>query len=262
MIRTSRPRLGQSFTLFAAIAMATTVIATAAPKAFAQSIDDPSEGAVELPSDAPSAYPPKNNNAPAAAPPTGRKAAEKYMAPRSGRNQSNVRNENKDFSSGFRGKDDHYLAVSVGSFVSDNAYKWGARDSAGNVGSWMLGVTYRVGEWTNSMDLNVRVDLQRFKLDEGPATKIAFLPMITFPDASSKFPLFFGIGAGLGVFAQQISNESALSFDYQLVAGARFFDVYNNLGLFVEAGLKNHVLLLTDGQFNGTFVSVGSVFAF
>ena len=257
MIRTSRPRLGQSFILFAAVVA---LIATSAPKAFAQSIDDPSEGAVELPSDAPSAYPPKNTSAPA--PHTGRKAAEKYMAPRSGRDQSNVRNENKDFSSGFGNKDAHYLAVSIGSFVSDNAYKWGARDSAGNVGSWMLGVTYRVGEWTNSFDLNVRVDLQRFKLDEGSATKIAFLPMITFPDASSKFPLFFGVGAGLGVFAQQISNESSLSFDYQLVAGARFFDVYKNLGLFVEAGLKNHVLLLTDGQFNGTFVSVGSVFAF
>ena len=228
---------------------------------FAQSIDDPSDGAVELPADG-SAYPEKG--APPANPrPTGRRAAEKYMAPRGGRAQSQTQNQQ---SSGYlpsgSGPDSHYLAVHLGLMMSDNAYKWGQFDSAPNVGKWNFGVTYRMGEWVNSMDLNARIDVQRYQLPDGQATKISFLPLITFPDASSKFPLYFGVGAGLGLFAAQIANESALSLDYQIIAGARFFDVYNNAGFFVEAGMKNSAFLLSDGQFNGLFAAIGSVFTF
>ena len=227
-----------------------------APKAYSQSIDDASEGAIELPDEEPSAYPEKE------ATPTGRKAAEKYMAPRKSTRSRNISGVGSGGGGGSRGGGDHFLAVHLGMMVTDNAYKWGGRDSSGNVGKWNAGVTYRVGEWVNSMDLNVRIDVQRFQLDEGNATKLSFLPVITFPDASSKFPLYFGIGAGLGVFAQQISNESALAFDYQLIAGARFFDIFDNTGFFVEAGMKNHAHLLSDGQFNGSFVALGAVFTF
>jgi hypothetical protein len=86
--------------------------------------------------------------------------------------------------------------------------------------------------------------------------------MIFFPDANSRFPLYFGGGAGLGVFFKQLENESALSFDYQLVAGARFFDLIDNFGLMIETGMKNHILLFSDGQFNGVFLTVGGVFNF
>jgi hypothetical protein len=225
--------------------------------ASAQSIDDPYEGAVELPPEG-TAYPEKG--APPANPrATGRKAAEKYMAPRGGRTGAKP-------SSGYvasgNGADSHYLAVHLGLMMSDNAYKWGTYDSAPNIGKWNFGVTYRVGEWVNSMDLNARIDVQRYQLPDGQATKLSFLPLITFPDATSKFPLYFGVGVGLGIFAAQIANESALSLDYQIIAGARFFDIWNNTGLFVEAGMKNSAFILSDGQFNGLFTSAGAVFTF
>lgn len=224
--------------------------------AFAQSVDDASEGAVELPSDSSSAYPEKGEPARPASRPTGRKAAEKYMG------QRGNRSGDPSYRGQSGGSGDHYLAVHIGAMVSDTSYRWGQRAEAGNTGSWNFGVTYRIGEWINSMDLNARVDVQRFHLPEGSATKLSFLPVITFPDASSKFPLFFGVGAGLGIFATQIPDESALSFDYQLIAGARFFDVWPNTGLFVEAGMKNSAFILSDGQINGLFVSGGAVFAF
>jgi hypothetical protein len=50
--------------------------------------------------------------------------------------------------------------------------------------------------------------------------------------------------------------------DYQLIAGARFFDVFENAGFFIESGLKNHLQLWDQGQFNGTFLSAGAVFTF
>lgn len=183
----------------------------------------------------------------------GRNAASKHMTRREPAVGSSGNNP---------GPSDHYLAIHLGTFVSDNQYKWGAHDSDSNVGRLNLGLTYRVGEWVNSMDLDIRVDYQSYSLAEGSASKLSFLPVILFPDASSKFPLYFGGGAGLGVFTKQVAGASPISFDYQLLLGARFFDVVQSTGFFVEAGLKNHILLLSQGQFNGTFISAGAVFSF
>lgn len=204
----------------------------------------------------------RNSNSPV----VGRRAAAKYMATRGPNQAVQVVGEQSQapaatHSSGGTG-DAHYLAVHIGSFVSDTAYKWGSSGTEKDVGGLNLGVTYRLGEWVNSADFAMRVDYMRYTVAHQNAGKLAFLPVILFPDASSKFPLYFGVGAGVGVFVNQLSGESPISFDYQLLLGARFFDLYNNAGIFIEAGLKNHLHLFSDGQFNGTFVTVGGVFTF
>jgi len=211
-------------------------------------------GPIEMDDSAPVATPPPKVKS-SGTPVVGRRAAEKYMGPNAGAPApvlgQPVVNSN-----------DHYLAIHIGEYVSDNAYRWGSNDNQSNVGDATVGVTYRMGEWVNSMDLAIRLDYSAFGLQDGTAGKLSFMPMVTFPDASSRFPLYLGAGLGLGIFTKQISQESALSLDYSLVLGARFFEVFANTGFFVEAGLKNSLFLLTDGQFNGTFVAVGPVFTF
>ena len=187
----------------------------------------------------------------------GRKAAEKYMAP----HKAEGENERVPLGSQLSASD-HYLAVHIGAYVSDNSYRWGLPDNQKDIGDATVGVTYRLGEWQNAMDLALRVDYSAYGLQDGTAAKLSFVPMITFPDASSKFPLYLGAGVGLGIFTKQISGESAIAFDYQLVLGARFFEVFGNAGFFIEAGIKNHIHILSDGQFNGTFVALGPVFTF
>ncbi|HEX4923769.1 MAG TPA: hypothetical protein VFV50_06775, partial [Bdellovibrionales bacterium] len=59
-----------------------------------------------------------------------------------------------------------------------------------------------------------------------------------------------------------ISQESALAIDYQLIGGVRLFDVFENTGFSFEMGLKNHLHLLSDGQFNGVFAAAGVIFTF
>ena len=86
--------------------------------------------------------------------------------------------------------------------------------------------------------------------------------MLTFPDANSQFPLYFGLGVGPGFFIKQLESRSSLALDYQLIVGARFMNVFDQLGFMVESGLKNAALLGTPGQYNGVFVNVGTVFAF
>ncbi|WII71212.1 hypothetical protein QJS83_12150 [Bdellovibrio sp. 22V] len=157
---------------------------------------------------------------------------------------------------------DHYLALHFGRYISSQSYDWGPSGQEDDVGGNSFGVTYRVGEWYNSMDLNIRIEYADYDLTGEKPSKLSFMPLITFPDAGSRFPLYFGAGAGLGVFLKQVDSKSALSLDYQLVLGARFFDILENTGFFIEAGLKNHLLLLSSGQLNGTFLAAGLVFTF
>lgn len=179
--------------------------------------------------------------------------ADSYISNRHKNSQVKAR---KSFSS-----QSHYLALHAGSFFEDKAYNWGSSKEE-NVGGMSVGVTYRMGEWVNSSDLLFRADYTAFTVGNQRSTKLSFLPMITFPDANSGFPIYFGAGLGPGVYFKQLDGESSLSLDYQLVAGGRFYNVFNNIGFTFESGLKNHINLLSDGQFNGVFFTLGTVFVF
>lgn len=210
------------------------------------------------------------------APRVGRQAAAKYFQKRqtasndvddqgSGPSAYSSGSGNSSSSSSFQGSGDHYLALHFGKMMSSQAYDWGPQPMMKDAGDYTAGITYRLGEWKNSMDLNLRLDFIQYTLDGATQThpqKLSFLPMITLPDVSSRFPLYFGVGMGPGVFLQQVDGKAPLSLDYQLIAGARFFNVVDNAGFFIEAGLKNHLLLWNSGQFNGTFLAAGAVFTF
>lgn len=173
----------------------------------------------------------------------------------------------KYFSTGARAPaaisdEDHYLAIHAGQFMEATSWEWGQHERAEKTGSYSVGVTYRMEKFTTQMDLNLRVEVNEYNVVSDKPFKLSVMPVITFPDAASKFPLYFGAGLGGGVFFRQIKDESFLSLDYQLLMGARFFDIYENAGFFIETGLKNHLLLTTSGQFNGVFLSAGAVFTF
>jgi hypothetical protein len=158
----------------------------------------------------------------------------------------------------------HLLAIHFGGFFQGQSYQWGDNDKQGS-GRFNGGVTYRLGEWINSMDLSLRAEYTTYWWNDDKnqyARKLSFSPIITFPDANSRFPLYFGAGAGLGLFTHQVSDKSPVSLDWQVMGGVRFLNVFQQVGFMVEAGLKNTVLLFSDGQFNGVFINVGSVFAF
>lgn len=180
---------------------------------------------------------------------TGKEAASEYFAPRKTASESG---------SG----EPHYLALHFGKLVSGEAWQWGTNEKQTDTGSYSAGVTYRVQEYNNSMDLNLRIDFNEYKIAGENPLKMSLMPLLVFPDASSKFPLYFGIGAGLGVFFMQVKDESQVSFDYQILMGARFFNVVSQTGFFIETGMKNHLLLFSSGQFNGAFLTGGAVFTF
>ncbi|MBK7844334.1 MAG: hypothetical protein IPJ71_11660 [Bdellovibrionales bacterium] len=192
----------------------------------------------------------------------GKKAAARYFSERTkgGAGESEKGEESNRNPAGAT-KKARYLGLHLGVYTDENAYKWGGKDNK-DMGQLTAGVTYRMGEWVNSMDLLLRVDFNSYKFREGNVLKMSLMPVITFPDANSEFPLYFGGGAGVGVFFKQIADESPLSFDYQLLMGVRVFRLFGDAGLTFETGLKNHVHLMSDGQYNGVFVALGTVFNF
>lgn len=158
--------------------------------------------------------------------------------------------------------DDHYLALHLGAFVSSDVYSWGdAAHDSGN-GRLSAGLTYRMAPLSALADWALRADFMGFELNEGRAVMLGLLPVIMFPESSSYFPLYFGFGAGPGIFFQQVHGESFLAVHYQLIAGARLFNLMGQTGFFIETGMKNHILLLSDGQFNGFFLTIGTIFTF
>jgi hypothetical protein len=156
---------------------------------------------------------------------------------------------------------DSLLMLHVGGYVNSQSYLWKGSEKREGVAKATYGITYLVDQWSG-FDVDIRADFTEYVLDEVRPTKLSVMPLFTFPKAESRFPLYFGFGAGLGIFFTQVEGESNLSMDYQLIAGKRFINLMGNFGLFAEYGLKNHLHVLSDGQLNGTFLSGGAVFSF
>ncbi len=154
------------------------------------------------------------------------------------------------------------LMLHAGTYLSSEVWRWKIDQKQENVGKNTFGVTYRMGEWTNSMDFNLRIDFNEYSVEDVKPLKMSLLPLLIFPDAASQFPLYFGLGGGLGVFFKQNEGSSNLSFDYQLIAGVRLMNLFGGNGVFLETGLKNHLHLLSQGQFNGVFLALGGIFSF
>lgn len=184
----------------------------------------------------------------------GRKAAAKYFA-----QAEPSREVASDSGGSFSG--DGLLMLHLGGYSSSTSYAWKDNNKRSGVGKASYGITYLFDEWAG-MDLNLRFDFNEFQIDDDRATKLSILPLVTFPRADRKFPLYFGFGAGPGVFFTQLQDESNLALDYQLVLGLRMLDLVENVGGFIEFGLKNHLHVLSDGQFNGMPLTGGVAFTF
>lgn len=187
-------------------------------------------------------------------PKVGRKAASAYFAKDADASQET---HSRSSAGG-----ENVLMLHLGKYVGSQAYQWKDSGKQDNVGRASYGVSYLFDEW-GGLDTFIRVDFNEYDVNGTKASKLSLLPLWTFPRAESRFPLYFGIGAGLGVFFTQVEGESNLALDYQLVAGARFMDLADtNGGFFIEYGMKNHLHILSDGQLNGTVVTGGAIFTF
>jgi hypothetical protein len=157
---------------------------------------------------------------------------------------------------------DRFLALGLSGYTKSDSYEWGGVGDESNVAKLGVDLNYRLSSYNNLLDYSLRISYNQFEPAGQKASKLSFLYAMTFPDAGSQFPLYFGGALGGGVFLTQLSGESPLTLDYQLFLGLRIFDLFERTGLYVEGGLKNHVQLTSNGQLNGTYVAAGAIFTF
>jgi len=201
----------------------------------------------------------------AEAPKVGKKAAAKYF-------QYQTQNEPASQIEGEKtrhpssvdalGSDERYLAIGLSRYMSSDSYQWGQSGKEEGIGKWGVDLTYRISQYNNLLDQAVRVSYNEYEPTNRRTSKMSFMYALTFPDAGSKFPLYFGFAAGPGVFFKQLDSESPLALDYHLFLGLRLFNVFDSAGFYIESGLKNHLQLTSDGQLNGTYFAAGAIFTF
>lgn len=195
----------------------------------------------------------------AAAPKVGKIAAAKYFE----QNPEHQGKESRDLASADDGvlPEDRYLAFGLSSFTKSDTFNWGSSNNEQNIGKLGLDMTYRLSE-SNYIDYGLRVLYTEYEPRNQKVNKISFMSTAILPDAGSKFPLYFGAAAGLGVFFSQLKDESPVALDYQIFLGLRIFNLFESTGFYLEGGIKNHLQLTSDGQLNGMYISSGAVFTF
>lgn len=193
------------------------------------------------------------------APKVGRSAAAKYFAKNPEEKVKAARSMASEVVG--LGSEERYLAFGASLFTKSETYNWGGSGTEDGAGKYGLDMTYRLSE-SNYVDYAIRVSFSEYLPRNQKANKMSFMYSATLPDASSKFPLYFGAAAGAGVFFTQLPDESPVSLDYQLFLGLRIFNLFDSTGFYVEGGMKNHVQLTSSGQLNGTYFSAGALFTF
>lgn len=146
------------------------------------------------------------------------------------------------------------LAMAVGSLVDSKSYQWTDNQLSG----WNAEIFYHNAS-EGYFGKGYHLELQKFASEDEEFSKVSFLLSFTFPRRLS-FPVYLGVAGGPGYFTKQLRGESAFSFDYKAYLGFRLNEIHSQY--FVQAGIKNHVHVLSDGQFNGWFVSSGVAYRF
>ena len=86
---------------------------------------------------------------------------------------------------------------------------------------------------------------------------------LSLPETRSTFPVYVGLGLGLGFYPRYIIQDiSPLSFSGQLFSGLRFFNVYHNVGFSSELNLRLHVPLHEGDPYLEAYGLFGLIFCF
>ncbi len=146
------------------------------------------------------------------------------------------------------------LGLAVGSLINSKSYGWVDEELTG----WNMEVSYlRAGRGTFAQGFHL--ELQKFGAQGQDLTKLAFLLSFNFPRRLS-FPVYIGVSAGPSFFLEQKDEESEFALDYKAYLGLRLNEAHSQY--FIQSGVKNHVHVLSDGQFVGWFVSSGVAYKF
>ena len=127
--------------------------------------------------------------------------------------------------------------------------------------TFTLGFNQKIKEVSNVGDLNLQISIFSSQLATRRSTLLEITPQFSVPEIRAGFPLYVGVGAGVGFYPRHIVKKiPTLSVNSQFFIGLRFLDIYHNVGFSTELNLRVHspfnelkVYLETLGQFGLIF---------
>ena len=127
--------------------------------------------------------------------------------------------------------------------------------------AFTLGFDQKITEIPYFGDFRLLFSLFYAKLEKRRAVLVEITPRISVPEIQTAFPLYIGLGAGLGFYPHYIVRKiPSLSVSGQIFTGLRLLDLYHNLGFSGELNLRVHspfnelkIYLEIFGQFGFVF---------
>ena len=127
--------------------------------------------------------------------------------------------------------------------------------------SWALKFNQDIKKISSFGQLNLEAGLF-FSKPEKPVL-LELSPRIIIPETSSAFPLYLGLGAGLGFYPSYIAKKIPfLSASGQFLIGLRLLELYYNLGLSAELNLRIHYPFNESEVYVERLGQIGLVFQF
>ena len=134
----------------------------------------------------------------------------------------------------------HYTrSISIYSGLS--FYRESSVKSLPSLSSVVFGFNQKAREIKDFGDLNIQFSFSSLQLDRQKALLLEVMPQLSFPEMRSAFPIYLGLGIGLGFYPRNIIRKKpSLSLSGEFFAGLRFLNLYHNLGFSSEINLRMH----------------------
>lgn len=120
--------------------------------------------------------------------------------------------------------------------------KEGDEKALSSFSSFSFGFNQQIKELSHFGDIGLQAEVFFSREGKGKQDVILeFTPRISIPEVQTAFPVYIGVGWGLGFYPFYILKKKPFfSMSWQFFSGLRFLEIYHNIGLTAELNLRLH----------------------
>ena len=126
-----------------------------------------------------------------------------------------------------------------------SVYRASAKKTFKPFSALSLNFSQTIKEFPYFGDFSLQVSVFSAQMEKQRAFLLELNPRLSLPETSALFPVYLGLGAGLGFYPRHIIWQiPALSVNSQFFMGLRLLELYYNVGFFFRVEFKNSLSFL------------------
>ncbi len=142
-------------------------------------------------------------------------------------------------------------------------YREGTSKTFKPFSSFIVGFNQKVTDISYLGDLNLQWSVFSTRLERHRVFFLEVTPRISFPEVQAAFPLYIGLGAGVGFYPRYLVRKVAsVSLNGQVFMGFRLLELYHNLGFSSEINLKMYHPFSETSNYLDVLCQMGLIFSF